>query len=139
MANNTPKREPFRPTEAERSLGELLREMNEHSRELVRQEIELAKRETRDNADRLRRGITWSSMATAPALVALICLALAGIYALGNVLPGWAAALVIAAVLLLAAASLGWLGYRRLRRVEMPPRTGEALEKDQRWAREKLS
>lgn len=139
MANDTQKHEPLRPTEAERSLGELLREMNEHSRDLVRQEIELAKRETRDNTNRLQRGITWSGAATAPALVALICLALAGIYALGDVIPGWAAALVIAAVLLLAAGLLGWLGYRRLRHVEVPPRTGKALRKDQQWAQEKLS
>ncbi|MFW6067652.1 MAG: phage holin family protein [Myxococcota bacterium] len=131
--------ERLRPETGDRSVGELLRQMTEHSRELIHQEVELAKREGRENVDRLRRGAIWLGLAVGPALVGLLCLALAAIDGLAQAIPEWASALIVGAVLLVAAGGMGALAYRRLQQAEVPPRTVQALEDDQTWIREKVT
>jgi hypothetical protein len=113
----------------ERSLGELLRELNDHSRRMIHQEVDLAKSELRENLERSKRGGIWLGAATVPGLVGIVCLALALTYALGGPWPPWGAALFWAGVMLLLAAGMVYVGKRHIDRVDAPPtpKTAETL------------
>jgi hypothetical protein len=113
----------------ERSLGELLRELNDQSRDLIRQEMELAKTELQENLQRAKRGGMWLGAATVPALVGIVCLALGLTHGLGQAMADWGSAFVWAFVMFGAAAGLAFAGKKQLDRVEVPPapRTAETL------------
>lgn len=113
----------------ERSLGELLRELNEHSRRMIHQEVDLAKTEIRENLERSKRGGIWLGAAAVPALVGIVCLALALTHGLGGPWPDWGAALFWAGVMLLVAGGMAFMGKRHIDRVETPPtpRAGKTL------------
>jgi len=113
------------PTENQ-SAGELVRLLSEQVSVLMRGELKLAKLEM------VRRGKQAGSGAGllgGGALVALYgagCLIACVVLALSGVVPAWAAALIVGAVLLAVAAVLALMGKGRLRRAS-PPVPGQAM------------
>ncbi len=97
---------------ADKSLGELLRDLSDGSVELVREEIRLARTETVESLLELKHGAVWIGMGVALALgaagagIAFLVLVLSR-YALEG--RTWLAALIVAVVLDL----IGWLCVRR--------------------------
>jgi hypothetical protein len=67
--------------------------------------------------------------------IALVFLCLGAAAGLANVVPAWAAALIVAAGLLLLAALLAYLGVRGLKKKFTAPReAADRIKEDLRWA-----
>ncbi|MEU9962195.1 phage holin family protein [Streptomyces sp. NPDC050982] len=115
-----------RPGE-QHSVGELVGQATEQLSELVRQEVRLAKEELAQKGRRVGRGGGLLGAAGAVAYVGLMALAATGAAALSLVLPVWAAALIVTAVLFVVAGVLARTGRTQLGRAT-PPMPEEALD-----------
>lgn len=107
---------------------------------LVRAEAELAKAEVLSGVRPKALGGGLLAAAGAIAGVAVLGLLLAAGFALSEVadLPGWASALIVSGVLLLAAAALAALGRARLRTAVQLEVTKRNVQEDVTWARDRL-
>lgn len=103
--NETPKR----------SLFSLIGNLPGQLIDLVKSEIELFKRELIAKLTQAGIGIGLIAVAGAFLFFALGVLVAAAILGLAVVLPGWAAALIVAGVLILIAALLVWIGVVQLK------------------------
>ena len=133
-------------TDAERSsaIGDvpsaaLFRELATALKDLWSKELELARTETREGIAALRAAAVCVLLAAIPAFVSLVLLALAITYALDDVLPQWAAALVPAVVLAGVSAAMLFVGLKRLKSPEaVPDQTVSNLQKDKQWLKQEL-
>ena len=118
--------------EDHRSVGELVAQATEQLSELVRQEVRLAKEELAQKGRRAGRGGGLLGAAGAVAYVGLMALAGTGAAALSLVLPVWAAALIVTAVLFAVAGVLGWTGRSQLGRAApaLPEQTLSSVRAD---------
>ncbi|MFT4029864.1 MAG: phage holin family protein [Protaetiibacter sp.] len=119
------------PRARKRSLIELLTSLPDEVQELVQREIELVKTELVEKLRSLGKGaglLLGAALALLLFVGVLLALAIIG---LGYVMPDWAAALVVAGVVLLVAVILGLVGYRILRG-GIPPVPTEAIASIQR-------
>lgn len=98
-----------------RGLIELLSALPERVTDLVRSEIELIKTELIAKLKALGIGAGLLVAAAVILLFMVGVLLTAAILALSQVMPGWLAALLVALVLLIAAAIVGFVGYRILK------------------------
>ena len=103
-----------------RGLLGLLTDIPTLVRELIAREIELVKAEVIGKLKSLGIGIGFLAGAVIVLLGMLGVLLTAAVLALALVLPGWAAALLVAGVLLIVAVVLGLIGYRKLVRTGPP-------------------
>ncbi|MCL7423934.1 phage holin family protein [Streptomyces sp. NPDC057806] len=108
------------------SVGELVGRATEQLSQLVRQEMALAKEELAEKGRRAGRGGGLLGAAGAVAYAGLLFLAGTAVAALSLVLPVWAAALIVTAVLFVVAGVLGATGRAELRRAA-PPTPEETL------------
>ncbi|TWP53637.1 phage holin family protein [Lentzea tibetensis] len=125
------------PDTADReSLGQLVGELAEDLSRLMRQELELAKAEIREEAVKAGKATGMLAGAGFAGYMTAVLLSLAAVFALGAVMPlGWAA-LIVAAVWGIAGFALFTSGRTRLRQVSpKPERTVETLKEDAEWAR----
>ncbi|MEV6958398.1 phage holin family protein [Streptomyces sp. NPDC051207] len=109
-----------RPVRDEHSVGELVGQATEQLSRLVRQEMALAKMELAEKGKRAGKGGGMLGGAGAFAYAGLLGLAATGAAALALVLPVWAAALIVTAVLFVIAGVLAALGRAQLRRATPP-------------------
>ncbi len=109
-----------------RSLIELLTSLPEQIQELVRREIELVKTEIVEKLKALGVGVGLLLAAVVTLLFFIGVLLTLAIIGLSYVMPAWAAALVVAGVLLIVAVILGLVGYRVLKG-GIPPVPTEAI------------
>lgn len=109
-----------------RSLIELLTSLPEQIQELVRREIELVKTEIVEKLKALGVGVGLLLAAVVALLFFIGVLLTLAIIGLSYVMPAWAAALVVAGVLLIVAVILGLVGYRVLKG-GIPPVPTEAI------------
>jgi uncharacterized membrane protein YqjE len=128
------------PDVEDRSVGELLGKVTTDLSTLMRQEVELAKVEIKEEATKAGKA---SGMLVAAGLVGyliLVFLSLALMFALDAVMPtGWAA-LITAVVLGLVTAVLFVMGKKRLQQVNpKPEQTVETLKEDVQWAKNRTS
>jgi uncharacterized membrane protein YqjE len=115
-----------------RSLLELLTEIPTLVRELVLGELELLKQEMIRKVKALGIGAGLLVGALIFVFAMLGVLLTSAILALGQVMPGWLAALLVAAVLLIIAVILGLVGFRVLKKgiPPLPTDTIAGLKKD---------
>lgn len=109
-----------------RSLIELLTSLPEQIQELVRREIELVKTEIVEKLKALGVGVGLLLAAVVTLLFFIGVLLTLAIIGLSYAMPAWAAALVVAGVLLIVAVILGLVGYRVLKG-GIPPVPTEAI------------
>jgi hypothetical protein len=121
------------------SLSDAAKAVLKDTAELIRAEIALAKAEVEQS---IREKVAGAGLLVGAGALAwlgvqgvLIALALA----LALVLPGWAAALIVSSVLLLAGAVLGLLGKRRLAAKLSLATTRQNVEEDVTWTKSHLS
>ena len=120
------------------STGELVSELFEQSTKLVKTEVALAKAELLSDLKQEVKVAEGLGIAAVCALCGLNLLLMAGVLALAQLLPAWAAALVVAAIILATGAVTGALGWGR--RVTNPlARTQKTLKEDVRWAKERMA
>jgi fatty acid desaturase len=118
------------------SLGQLVGELTEDLSRLMRQELELAKAELRQEATKAGKAAGMLGAAGFAGYMAAVLLSLTLVFGLAILIGlGWAA-LVIAALWAIAGFILFTKGRERLRQVSpKPDRTVETLKEDAEWAR----
>ncbi|MDX6361010.1 phage holin family protein [Streptomyces sp. NPDC058274] len=123
---------PVRDEHGQQSVGELVGQATEQLSQLVRQEISLAKEELTEKGKRAGRGGGLLGGAGAVGYVGLMALSGTGVAALSLVLPVWAAALIVTAVLFVIAGVLAAAGRAQLRRAAppTPERTLDSVKAD---------
>jgi uncharacterized membrane protein YqjE len=124
-----------RESTAERSVPELVKEITTQSAALARKEIELAEAELRIKGKRAGLGAGMFGGAGLLGLFGLATLTVAAILALAIVVPGWAAALIVAGVYLGLAGITALVGGIELRRATpLPPtQAAESVKDDVEW------
>jgi uncharacterized membrane protein YqjE len=122
------------PTGTKRSLFALLGDIPTMVTDLVQREIELVKTEVTEKLRALGKGSGLLAGAAVVVLFMIGVLLTSAVLALSLVMPGWAAALVVAAFLLIVAAVLGLIGYRILKKSMplYPVDSLDSLQKDLR-------
>jgi uncharacterized membrane protein YqjE len=125
---------------ADRSFGELVGELSNDLSRLVRQEIELAKVETKEDLSKAGQSAGMFGGAGVAAWLMLLFVSLALMFALANAMDiGWAA-LVVAVIWAVVAGTLAALGRSRLRQATPPlQQTVETLKEDAQWAKTQTS
>jgi uncharacterized membrane protein YqjE len=120
------------------STAELVGRLAEEAKELVKKEVELAKSELRSEVKNEIKMATGLAGAAVAALVTLNLLFVAIVLALDDPLPGWAAALIVAAGTLAIGGVAGAVGWSYRAR-KLLPLTQKTLKEDAQWAEERLS
>ncbi len=129
------------PTEQERlresPTSELFRRLLTDVRLIFGRQAQLAKLELEDKGSRLRTAGVEIAAAVVVAVFGVGVLIAAAVLALTIVLPSWAAALIVGAVLVAVAAVLFLMGRARLRSLGSlaPTETIEAAREDVAWIR----
>lgn len=103
------------------SVGELLRGLMTDVTLLLRQELRLAQAEASEKLEQAQSGIYAVVTGLLVAFCALLILLQALVIALSNVLPAWAASLVVGVALALIALVLIRIGSRNLRPSSLIP------------------
>ena len=123
------------PERDERSLGELFGELNREFSHLVRQEVQLAKTELREEAAKAGKAAGMLGGAGVAAQFALLLLSFAAAWGLAEVIPVGFAFLIVGAVYAIVALVLFVRGRSQLKQVSpVPDQTIETL-KDVQWAK----
>jgi hypothetical protein len=120
--------------EPSRPIKELVTELLEQGRRLVRAEVQLARAEVKTEVKKASAGAgliaaggVVASLGAATA-VAFLVIALAG------VMPLWASALLVAVLLLAGGAAIVFGGLQALKKVRGPTKTIQTLKEDGQWA-----
>jgi hypothetical protein len=104
-------------------------------RDLLRAEIRLLVKDAGDFASAKARSVGMLVGGAVLGFIALVFLCLGAAAGLANVLPAWAAALIVAAGLLLLAGVLAFIGVRGLKKkFTAPAEMKSRIKEDLRWA-----
>ena len=126
------------PNARELSNRALISEITGKASLLAKKEIELAKTELRADLKAELGMVKAMGIAALAAILGLNLLLVAGVLALGLKIASWLAALIVGGVLLVAAALLGYIGWKRM--VTNPlALTRQTLKEDVRWVKERLA
>jgi Flp pilus assembly protein TadB len=113
------------------SIGELMSQLSTQTSRLVRDEMRLAQKEFQEAAKHAGIGAGLFSVAGLLAFFGLATFIAAAVAALSLVLPVWAAALIVGAVLLIAAGIAGLVGRKQAEEVTpAAPKTVETVKAD---------
>ena len=126
--------------ESTQSLGSLMSEISKDLSTLMRQEVELAKVELKEEAAKAGKSAGMLGAAGFAGYMFLVLLSFAAGYGLGSQIGyGWGT-LIVAAIWAVIGAVLFVLGRSRLKRVSpKPERTIQTLKEDAQWARHPTS
>ena len=116
----------------EQTLGALVHQLSEQVPQLVRTEVQLAQAELTAKGKAAGIGIGAFGAAGVLALYAVLFLLTAAALALALVVPGWAAALIVGVVVLVAAGVAAMVGKREVTQAvpPAPERTIENVKED---------
>lgn len=124
------------------SIGSLMRGILVDVRQLMREEIALARVEIREQAGRAKAAAASLGAAVAALALGGIFLLVAIAVGMADLLdwPVWAGFLVVALLLSIAGAAMLTLGRRRLRSVHaVPEQTVQTLKENSEWIAKRLS
>jgi uncharacterized membrane protein YqjE len=119
-----------------RSIPEILKDVLTNIQDIVRAEVRLAKAELGEELSSARTAGLLMGVGAVAAIFCALFLLLACVYALGRVMPNWAAALIVAAAVGVAAAVTLGLGLKRFKTIQAAPKTSASLQENVRWAKE---
>jgi uncharacterized membrane protein YqjE len=119
-----------------RSIPEILQDVLTNIQDIVRAEVRLAKAELGEELNRARSGGLLIGVGAVAAIFSTLFLLLACVYALGRVMPNWAAALIVAAAVGVAAAVTLGIGLKRLKSIQAAPKTAASLKENVQWAKQ---
>ena len=124
----------------ETEIGALIGELSAEAKLLVRQEVELAKAEIKESTQHATGAGAGFGAAALVGYLALAILAVAAALGLAEVLPGWAAFLIVGALLAVGAGIAFTIGKKNLQALSPVPRkTIETLKEDVTWLRARMS
>jgi len=119
-----------------RSIPEILKDVLTNIQDIVRAEVRLAKAELGEELSSARAAGLLIGVGAVAAIFSALFVLLACVYALGRVMPNWAAALIVAAAVGVAAAVTLGLGLKRFKTIQAAPKTSASLQENVRWAKE---
>lgn len=124
----------------DQSIGDLIGEIGQDLSKLVRDEIELAKAEIKQESAKAGKAVGMLGGAGYAGHVVLLLGSLTLVFALANVMDLAWAALIVTALWAVVGAVLYSMGRKRLRAVNLKPeQTVETLKEDARWAQHPTS
>ena len=124
----------FRRLSSLQLVGRLINDVSE----LVNKQMELARVEARENIFGTLTGAKYLAIGAFLLLTAWISLVVAGILALALVMPGWLAAIIVAALFAVVGGILAWIGKNDVATKPLA-RTRETLKENMEWARHRSS
>jgi uncharacterized membrane protein YqjE len=136
MSSSSDVDRPTEPKRPEASLGELFREMTAELSGLFRQEVELAKVETRQEVQRGAKGAAAMAVAGVAGFLAVLFVSLAVALLIAQGLNTALSFAIVGVLWAIAAAVLISVGRRKLRQVEPLPQTTQSLKEDVEWAKD---
>ena len=128
------------PPQDARSLGEIVGDISSNFTTLVRQEIDLAKTELKQEATTAGKGVGMLAGAAITGLLVLLFLSWALLWLLDNWMPVEVAALIVALLWAVVTAVLASTGRKMLQQANPQlPQTQQTLKEDASWARAQKS
>lgn len=122
---------PPKVPRSEPSTVDLVRSIGEDSALLVKQEVELLKREIGERIDRAQLHLAVLLGGGMVAFLGVMALVTSATIALAEVVPAWAAALIVGTVLVALGALLVWRGKQNLEDTSLEPtQTKRRVERD---------
>ncbi len=122
----------------ERSISDVLQAIVGNVQDIVRSEVRLAKSELTVELVKVKAAAPMLIVGGAAALLAALFLMWAAVYALAIVLPIWAAALIVTALLAIVGGATLSAGMKTLRRVNPPERTIASMKENVQWAKQQV-
>ena len=121
----------------DRPLSDVLQSIVRNVQEIVRSEVRLAKTEIREEAVKAKSAALFLGVGAVIAIFAVLFLLLTILYVLALVMPSWAAAVIMGALLAVAASVMLMTGLRRLKLIHpTPERTVETIKENVEWAKQ---
>jgi VIT1/CCC1 family predicted Fe2+/Mn2+ transporter len=112
---------PGTPHDArDRPVAELITELSQQTSRLVRDELRLAQAELKEKGKHAGRGAGLFGAAGLLGFFGAACLVTTAILGLSLLLPAWAAALIVAVVLLAAAGIAALMGKKEVKQIGPP-------------------
>lgn len=131
--------QPGQPSDP-RSLGEIVGDVAQDLSTLIKQEMNLAKVEIKEEMTKAGKGAGLLGGAGLAAHMVLLFLSLTIVFGLDAILPLWLAALIVTLAWGLAAAVLAVTGRSALKQSNPQlPKTQQTLKEDAAWARAQKS
>jgi hypothetical protein len=121
------------------SLGELFSDLAAQTGKLIRQEAALAKSELTDKAAAAGKDLGFVVAGAFLGFAGLLAIMAAVIVLLANVIPLWASALVVGAVLAIVSYFLVSSGLSHMKRANWAPQeTIESIKEDAEWLKKQV-
>jgi uncharacterized membrane protein YqjE len=128
------------PAREDRSLGQIGGDISSDLSALVRQEMDLAKTELRQEATTAGKGVGMLAGAAVAGLLMLTFLSWALVWLLDDVMPVELAALIVAVLWAVATGVLASMGRKKLQEASPQlPQTQQSLKEDAAWVRAQKS
>ena len=123
----------------DRSVAEILQDVLRNLQQIVRSEVRLAKTEVREEVIKAKSAAVFIAGGALCGIFAVFSLLLASVYGLTLVVPNWAAALIVTAVLTAVAAMTTLAGLKQLKRIHpAPAKTVETMKENVAWAKQQV-
>ncbi len=127
--------DPGQPADS-RSLGEIVSDVTQDLTTLIRQEIDLAKTELKQEGTKAAKGAGILGGAGLAGYFTVLFISVTVMFVLDEFLELWLAALIVTVVWALATAILAVIGRNKLQASKPQlPQTQETLKEDVRWAK----
>jgi uncharacterized membrane protein YqjE len=121
----------------DRSFSDVFQDIVRNLQEIVRSEVRLAKTEIREEAVKAKSSATLLGGGAVTGLFAVLFFLLTILYALVRVMPDWAAAMVVGAVLAVIAGITLSAGTKQLKVIHpTPERTVETIKENVEWVKQ---
>jgi hypothetical protein len=131
--------DPTKPRD-ERSLGEIVGDVTSDLSTLIRQEMDLAKTEMKQEVAKVGKGAGLFGGAGLAGWFLLLFASLTLMYGLDKVMPIWVAALIVTVIWGIVAAVLALSGKKAIKEANPQlPETQQTLKEDVQWARAQKS
>jgi hypothetical protein len=122
-----------------RSVGDIVGDIHKDLSTLVRQEIELAKAEAKQEVGKVGKAAGMLGGAGFAGYMVALFASLTLAYGIGTFWPAWIGALIVTAIWGVAGAVLYDRGRQQLKTVKGPVNTVETVKEDAAWARHPTS
>jgi len=123
----------------DRSFSDVMQNILRNVQEIVRSEVHLAKAEIQEEAGKAKSAGVLLGGGSVTAVFAAFFLLFTIYQALALVIPNWAAALIVGAILAVVATLMLAAGVQRFKRIRpAPERTVESIKENVEWARQQV-
>ena len=121
-------------TGEEQSLSDLLKELIQEVKMLIKQEIDLVKAEMSKKTSRAGKDVVLMGIGAALACGGFLVLLAAAVLIVAQILPGWVAALLVGLVVVASGYALIQKGLNDIKQVNpVPQQAINALKEDKSW------